>query len=221
MMASQRVWDPIPTDNLQFKFPAISKKNLAESVPYFYNDLKQYGDPAVLGRIVSGIIKCVLMGEDKFQQAFGGWDPESNQFGINPLRPVHVDKVNNRWRWVSGTTSTINWSAEDTFIPTFNLATNEMILIFGYYNLEPVPDTLELFIQPGSDKMPIITIEPMRLKQETYFIFPKPIIVEPSSQLAIGASCKSGTTAVAEEAGLLGYMFAPKSKLLTKKRVVS
>ena len=215
-----KTWDPIRVTDIKFKYNQTAK-NLSEAVPWYYNDLKYLGDPTILSRVVSGMVKCVIMGEDKFQQAFGGDRPESNEFGYVPLRPVHVDATNNRWRWVSGTTSSINWSAEDTFIATLNLAPDEMMLIYGYFNLEPVPNTLELYFQPGSQKLPIITIEPMRVKGEPYFIFPKPMIIEPSSQFSVSASVKSGTTATAEEAGLLGYMFAKNSKLLVKKRVVS
>jgi hypothetical protein len=217
-MASKNVWDPINTGGINWLYKE-SPIQLQQLLPYFYNDLKFVGDPAVASRIISGVLKAVAIGETKFQQAFGGWTPDSNQFGIVPLRPVHVDKTNNRWRWTSGATSTINWSAEDTFIASFNLANDELMLIYGYFNLEPTPNTLELFFQPGSNKLPIWTIEPMRMKAEPYFILPVPIIIEPRSQFTIAASVKA--VSIGEEAGLMGYMFAPTSKLITKKRVVS
>jgi len=214
------VWDPVNTSGFKWRY-ASTPKNVSELLPYFYNDLKSYGDPSVAGRIIAGILKCVAIGEEKFQQAFGGWTPESNEFGMAPLRPVHVDINNNRWRWADGTSASVNWSAEDSFISSFSLGSDELMLIYGYFNLEPVPNTLELFFQPGSEKLPIWTIEPMRVKKEPYFIFPKPIIIEPRSQFYVAASTKSLTTSVTEEAGLLGYIFAPKSKLIAKERVVS
>jgi hypothetical protein len=218
---SDTVWDPVRgVEQLDWRYKK-SGQSLKVLLPYFYNQMRDYGDASVAGRIISGVIQCVALGEEKFQQAFGGWMPESNEFGLCPLRPAHVDKVNGRWRWTSGTTSSINWSAEDGFISSFSLASDELILVYGYFNLEPVPNTLELFIQPGSEKLPIWSIEQMRVMEESYFILPKPIIIEPRSQFAVLASVKSGTTATAEEAGLMGYMFAPKSKLITKKRVVS
>lgn len=220
-MFTKSVWDPIDTSGIKFIFPGVSDVNLRELLPYYYNDLKFIGDSAVANRIIAGVIKCVVMGENKFQQAFGGWTPESNQFGLNPLRPSHVQKSSTRWRWVSGTTSSVYWSAEDTFIASFNLTSQQMMMIFGYFNLEAVPNTTELFIQPGAMKIPILTIEPMRFKQEPYFIFPEPIIVEPRSQFAVKAACKSGTVATAEEAGLLGYMFSTNAALISEKRVTT
>lgn len=217
-MASKNVWDPINTGGINWKYKDTPAQ-LQQLLPYFYNDLKFVGDPAVASRIISGVIKAVAIAEDKFQQQFGGWTPESNEFGIVPLRPQHVDKLNGRWRWTSGASTSIDWSAEDSFIASFSLANDELMLIYGYFNLEPTPNTLELFFQPGSNKLPIWTIEPMRMKAEPYFILPKPIIIEPRSQLTIVASVKAVSTS--EEAGLMGYLFAPTSKLITKRRVVS
>ena len=217
---SNSVWDPINVGQYAWRYPR-SGNSLKSLLPYFYNQLKDYGDPSVAGRIISGVIQCVALGEEKFDQAFGGWMPESNEFGLCPLRPAHVDYVSARWKWTSGTTSSINWSAEDGFITSFSLASDELILIYGYFNLEPVPNILELFFQPGSEKLPIWSVEPMRIMEDAYLILPKPMIIEPRSQFAVLVSVKSGTTATGEEAGLLGYMFAPKSKLIAKKRVVS
>lgn len=213
-----RGYDPVESAGVKFKYPKTQQR-LAEMLPYYYNDLKFIGDPAVGSRVMAGIIKCVALGEEKFQQQFGGYNPDSNEFGMVPLRPVHVDKTTTRWRWTSGATASVYWSAEDSFIATFNAGSHEIFLIYGYFNLEPTPNITELWFQPGSEKSPIITTEPMRAKKEPYFIFPKPFIIEPNSQLTVKAACKG--TSTAEEAGLFGYFFAPKSTLILAERVVS
>jgi len=211
-------YDPVDVSGEKWSYPQ-TPRNLRAVLPWFYNQMSFIGEPAVQARIMAGIFKCVKLGEDKFQQGFGGYNPESNEFGLVPLRPQHVDINNSRWRWTSGATSTINWSAADNFVASFNAGSDELFLIFGYYNLEPTPNLNELFIQPGSEKYPIITVEPLRCRKECYFLLPMPFIVEPRSQLTIQAACKS--ISIAEEAGILGYFFAPKSKLIYKTRIVS
>lgn len=218
MMATKAGYDPVDASGIKWLYPKTAAR-VKELLPYYHNDLKFLGDPAVSSRIMAGIIKCVALGETKIQQQFGGYNPDSNEFGMVPLRPCHVDKTSTRWRWTSGGTSSVNWSAEDNFVASFNLASDEIILVYGLYNLEPTPNMTEIWVQPGSEKNPIITLEPMRVKKEPYFIFPKPWIIEPRSQLTIKAACKGISTV--EEAGLLGYMFAPKSKLIQTERVVS
>jgi len=196
----------------EFKYRE-SYENLIDMIPMFYSDLKFIKDLDIVDRIIDYIIEAVKRGEEKFKQAFGGWDPMSNQFGIATLRPHHVDHPtadNNRWLWTSGGTSTIH-SLGDTWI-NVTLADDEMILIYGYFNLEAVPNTVEIWVQPGTTKLPIQNIQPMRMKEEDYFIFPEMVLVEPRSPLKIMCSCIS--TNVTEEMGLLGYIFAPASKLI-------
>lgn len=65
---------------------------------------------------------------EKFHR-FGGWTLESNEFGMVPLRPVHVDINNNRWRWTGWNLGVRELSAEDTFIDSFSLGSDELILI--------------------------------------------------------------------------------------------
>jgi hypothetical protein len=45
----------------------------------------------------------------------------------------------------------------------------------------------------------------------------EPLIIEPRSTFAVLAATRSLTTQVVEEAGLLGYQFCPKAKLITKE----
>jgi hypothetical protein len=195
----------------------LSGQNLRKMVPFFLNDLEWQGNLSALDKIIGGIIDVVRLGEKWYNQAFGGWFPASNQFGIAPLRPMYFSsRGDNRWIWASSTTSTIAWSAEDTFVVSTTMATDEMILVYGYFNLEPVPNTLELYIQPGPNKLPRWNIETMRISGRKYFIFPEPFIIEPRSTFAIGASVRSKTTATYEEAGLLGYMIAPNARLLRR-----
>lgn len=196
---------------------ADSATNLKKMVPFFLNELDWVGNPTVIEKIVKAIADAVSKGERWFNQSFGGWLPGSNQFGIQPLRPLHLGKVDNRWIWTSGTSASIHWSAADAFITAHTMDTDEMILIYGYFNLEPVPNTLELFIQPGANKWPIWNLETMRISGKKYTIFPDPFIIEPRSALAIDASVRSLTTATKEEAGLLGYMFAPNARLSRKQ----
>lgn len=199
-----------------FKY-AASGEALKKMLPFFFNDLDWIGNISVVEKVVSGIVDAVHKAEEKFDQSFGGWLPASNQFGIAPLRPTLIGKPDARWIWTDSTSATIFWSAEDSFIASHALLTDELILIYGYFNLEPVPNTLELFIQPGSEKFPIWNVEQMRVGGKNYIIFPEPIIVEPRSSFAVLASTRSLTVAVTEEAGLLGYQFCPKAKLITKE----
>jgi hypothetical protein len=204
---------PVPVGS--FLKPNTQAK-LMKMVPFWLNDLDWIGNPTMVERIVKGIIDAVRQGEEWFNQGFGGWTPDSNEFGIQTLRPLHLGRPDNRWIWTDGASSTIFWSADDAFITSHTMDTDELILIYGYFNLEPVPNTLELFIQPGAAKMPICNIETMRISGKKYTLFPDPFIIPPRASLAIAASVRSLTTATKEEAGLLGYMFAPNSRLLRK-----
>jgi len=199
-----------------------SQANLAEMLPFLLNDLDWIGNPGVVENICLAIVDAVKQGEQWFNQPFGGWEPNSNQFGIAPLRPNNIGLADGRWIWTSGAVTSINWSNADTWVPSVNLATDQLILIYGYYNLEPVPNTLELWIQPGANKWPIWNIEQMRVSGKKYFLFPDPFIIPPRSSLYIQCSVRSklaATTATptAEEMGLLGFMFAPMARLLKKK----
>jgi hypothetical protein len=195
----------------------VSAENFKKMVPFWLNELDWVGNPTVVERIVKGMQDAISKGERWFNQPFGGWSPASNQFGVQPLRPLHLGKVDNRWIWTSGTSASIHWSAADAFITSHTMDTDELILIYGYFNLEPVPNTLEMYIQPGAVKTPIINIETMRISGKKYTIFPDPFIIEPRSSLAIEVSVRSLTTATKEEAGLLGYMFAPNARLIRKQ----
>jgi len=194
---------------------AASQDALNKLYPMFYNDLKFVGNPKLEALIVEAIKDAVDLGEAKFQQDFGGWYPPSNKFGINPLRPGHLNKSTNRWNWTSGATSSVHWSASDSFVSEFSLDDNEILLIYGYFNLAPVPNTIEIQLMPGNVKLPVFQLEPMRMKTEPYIIFPQPLLVEPRSPFQVVASCKS--TSTSEEAGLLGYFIAPCSTLITRE----
>lgn len=198
-----------------FKNPKTAE-NLGGMMPFFFNHLDFIGNQAIIEKIVKGIVAAVKLGEEKFDQSFGGWVPNSNQFGIVPLRPQSIGYADSRWQWTDGATSSINWSAEDTFVAAHQMDDDELVLLYGYFNLEPTPNTAELFIQPGANKLPIWNIEAMRVDEQSYFIFPEPIIIEPRSTITILAATKSGAAQTTEEAGLLGFYFAPTAKLITE-----
>lgn len=192
-----------------------SMQALARTYPLFYNDLKFIGNARLEGQLVQAIKEAVDLGESKFQQFFGGWYPASNKFGINPLRPAHLNVAGtNRWNWSSSTSTSVGWSAADTFIDQFSLDDNEVMLVYGYFNLSPVQNTIEIQIKPGNVTMPVLQVQPMRVKEEQYIFLPQPIIIEPRSTFQVDASCISISTS--EEAGLLGYFFAPCSTLITR-----
>lgn len=192
-------------------------ENLSKMLPFFYNDLGYIGNKTIVDKIAAGIVASVRKAEERFDQAFGGWMPASNEFGIVPLRPQHVGFPDARWIWTDSATSTLNWSADDTFVASKTLDNGELIYIYGYFNYEPMPNTLELFIQPGANKVPIWNIEMMRISGKPYFILPEPLIIEPRSAFQILAATRSGAAAVTEEAGLMGYYFAPTASLISKK----
>jgi hypothetical protein len=202
-----------PTD---FKYIG-SYDALQKMMPFFFNDLDWIGNLAITQKVVKGIVESVQKAEQNFDKQFGGWIPASNEFGIAPLRPVLIGRPDNRWIWTTSASASSYWSAEDSFVSSHTLIDDELILIYGYFNLEPVPDTLELWIQPGNTKLPIWNIEQMRVSGKGYIIFPEPIIVEPRSQFTILASTRDLTVQATEEAGLLGYQFTPMAKLVTKK----
>jgi hypothetical protein len=120
-----------------------------------------------------------------------------------------------RWIWTSGASTSVQWSNADAFITSFNLDDNEIMLIYGYFNLSPVPNTIEIQIRPGNVTLPVMQLQPMRMKDEQYIFFPTPVLIEPRSPFAVDAACINISTA--EEAGLLGYYFAPCSTLISKK----
>jgi len=180
-------YDPISTSGLAFKYGGTSKA-LSEMLPFFFNDLSDViPNVNVANRIVAAIMKAVRLGEDKFQQEFGGWMPASNQFGIVPLRPCHLGFPDNRWIWTDAATSSVFWSGEESLVNVSSLDSKAIILLYGYFNLEPVPNTLELFIQPGSTKFPIWSVVPLRLSKQRYFVLPTPIIIEPLSAIIVKA----------------------------------
>jgi hypothetical protein len=191
--------------------------SLAKTYHWFYNDLKFIKNVDIDAMLLQAVKDAVAIGETKFDQPFGGWVPKSTEFGIAPLRPKNLDYANVRWRWSSGTTSSINWSAADTLVDSFSLDDDEMMVVFGYFNNTAVQNTKEIQISPGNVKLPVWNVEPMRMKDEQYLIFPQPIIVEPRSPFQVDAAVISGTTSTAEECGLLGYFFAPNSVLIARE----
>lgn len=193
-----------------------SREKLDKLYPWVFNDLKFIENPKLEKKIVAAIAKAIELGEAKFDQKFGGWYPNSNEFGITTLRPHHIDNPtssDNRWIWTSGSTATLDWAAEDTY-KSMTLDDDEIIVLYGYFNFEAKPNTIELKIEPGIMKLPLITVQPMRAKNEQYIIFPEPIVLEPRSPLVIKASCVN--TSTAEECGFLGYFIAPASTLQEK-----
>jgi hypothetical protein len=199
-----------------FKNPR-SAENLRGMMPFFFNQLDFIGNQAIIEKVAAGIVKSVQKGEEKFDQTFGGWIPASNEFGVVPLRPQILGKADGRWIWTDSASSSLDWSADDSFIATHTLDDDELVYIYGYFNLEPTPNIVELFIQPGSNKLPIWNMEQFRASDKSYTIFPEGIIIEPRSSITILAATRSLTAQVTEEAGLMGYFFAPLAKLITKE----
>jgi hypothetical protein len=195
----------------------LSQAALGNLYPQFYTDLKFIGNPKLEQKVVKAISEAVSQGEAKFKQTFGGWYPESSQFGINPLRPSHLNRVgtgSNKWIWTSGASVSAGWSNADTFVVQFSLDDNEILLVYGYFNLSAVHNICEIQMKPGNVTLPVLQLQPMRMKQDPYIIFPEPILVNPRSPFQVDASCI--TISTVEEAGLLGYFFAPCSTLITR-----
>lgn len=206
-----------------FKQPG-TKENIENLLPWFFNQLKFIRQPDVEDKVVKGLIRAIKNAEEQFKMAFGGWVPDSNEFGLVPIRPVNCDRgtglsltsSDNRWIWTDGTSGSKAWSAADTFI-VCTMAENEMMYVYGYFNLEPIPNTIELYIEAGNQKLPILNVDPLQAFDESYFILPNPIIVGPYANLTIYACTRSGTSVtVQEKAGLLGYFLAPNSVLINK-----
>lgn len=198
-----------------FKYP-VSAENFQRTYQWFYNDLKFIRNTDIDSLLLAAIKECVLLGEVKFDQPFGGWIPKSTEFGIAPLRPKNLNRPNVRWIWTDGATSSINWSAADAFIPQVSLSDDEIVLVFGYFNNSAVQNTKEIQISPGNVTLPVWNVEPMRIKNEQYVLFPMPLIIEPRSPLRIDAATISVAGTTTEESGLLGYFFAPMSKLISR-----
>jgi len=197
---------------------AESMAALAKTYPMFYNDLKFIDNPRLEAGLVQAIRDAVELGEHKFQQYFGGYYPASNKFGINPLRPAHMDHsmtaTTNRWIWTSTAADSSGWATVDSMVAQFSLDDNEIMLIYGIFNLSPVQNTIEIQIKPGNVTLPVMQLQPMRIKQDPFIFLPNPILIEPRSTFQVDASAISQSTA--EEFGFLGYFFAPCSTLITR-----
>lgn len=194
-----------------------SSDSLGKLIPQFYTDLKFIGNPRLEQKILAAITEAVGMGEEKFKQEFGGWYPGSAEFGINPLRPAHINRVgtgSNKWIWTSGASVSAGWSNSDAFVAAFSLDDNEILMVYGYFNLSPVQNIIEIQMKPGNVTLPVLQMQPMRMKTEQYLILPQPVLVNPRSPFQVDASCV--TVSTVEEAGLLGYFFAPCSTLITR-----
>jgi hypothetical protein len=197
-----------------------SREAYAAMMPEFFNTIKAVAkDSFVMQKIASGNMKCIALGEDKFQQDFGGYIPASNEFGVAPLRPQFLGKNDNLFEWTDGENDSSAWAAADTFLAQKVCDNDELLYIYGYFNHEPKPNTLEMQITVGDRTLPVWNLEQMRLMDQRFFIFPEPIIVEPMSQISIAVSTRSKGGQVTEEAGLLGNIYAPSAKLT--KRVLA
>ncbi len=185
--------------------------------------LPQDAAERVLQKLAESLVKLVYDAEKKLEMPFGGSNPQSSEFGVQPLRPQNMSSGTanqigytneSRWQWTSGGSATNKWAAEDTMV-NFTLDKDELMDVFGYFNNEAVPNTIELFIQPGATKLPIYNIEQMRaLGTKPRVILFEPIIVEASSAFIV--KCATRTISLAEDAGFLGWFAAPTSKLLTE-----
>lgn len=197
-----------------------SREAYTSMMPEFFNTIKAIAQNGlVVQKIAAGNIKCIALGEDKFQQAFGGYQPASNEFGVAPLRPQFLGKADNLFEWEDGEVDTSAWAAADVFQAQKVCKDDELLYLYGYFNHEPKPNTLEMQITVGDRNLPVWNLEQMRLMDQRFFVFPEPIIVEPMSQISIAVSTRSKGGKVKEEAGLLGNIYAPSAKLT--KRVIA
>ncbi len=176
----------------------------------------------VMTRIFEALVHTVRKAEKKLEMPFGGALPASSEFGVQELRPQNIEGATSgyigygnetRWQWTSGSGASVAWAAEDTMI-NHTLDKDEYALFYGYFNNDPVPNTVEIFVQPGATKLPIKNVEVLRaLGSRPRVLLFEPFIIEPSSLIVVKAAVR--TVSLAEDAGFLGYFVAPTSKLIT------
>ena len=196
-----------------FKYPQ-SFKALKSVLPYLFQDLRFVEQPLVLKNIISHIARCVKLGEENFSKAFGGWRPASDEFGINPLRPNQVAYTTagtNEWIWTSGPAASLLGVFEN-WIGPFNLPIDRLILVIGYFNLEAIPNTMQIQGFLGDKTLPVQDVQTLQMKQDPYCIQPDFWIILPRSGMRVAVSARLLNTT--ERQGLLGYCFGDDAEII-------
>lgn len=220
----------VETKHGAFKYPAVTLPQLRNYIDFQLVNVGKLlkgaqADVAdrVLTKIFENFVVFIHKAERKIELPFGGANPASSEFGVQELRPQNLEGATSgyigygnetRWQWTAGSSASVAWAAEDTMI-NHTLDKDEFALIYGYFNNDPLPNTVEIFIQPGATKLPIRNVELLRaLAAEPRVLLFEPIIIEASSMLVVKVAAR--TASLAEDAGLLGYFAAPTSKLITE-----
>lgn len=214
-MVDMRMLSEIGVTPAYYKYEK-SFKSLKAILPYLFQDLKFVEQPLVLKNVITHIARCIKLGEENFSKAFGGWRPNSDEFGINPLRPRHVGFTTagtNEWIWTSGAVAS-DPAPMENWIAAFAMPINRMILAIGYYNLEANPNTFAMQANLGDKRLPVMSIQTNQIKVENYCIMPDFWIILPRSQINVLVSCRNLNTT--ERMGLLGYVFADDADLITQ-----
>ncbi len=127
----------------------------------------------------------------------------SNGIGIGVLRPRHVI-ANDFWQ-MSVTTSFANW-VNKTF------GNNNYMINTGVFNLTLDPSTSEIWPSANGKDLPYVNVENMYGLRDQRGWFSKPYAVGPNNNITIQAI---GRVAQTERLGLLGYVVAKRSYLIT------
>ncbi|MCK9598605.1 MAG: hypothetical protein M0R06_06150 [Sphaerochaeta sp.] len=175
---------------LPVRYPRTDE-NYEMYAPTFYKDLEWMRNMQCIHRAFAGIIKSILICEQRFDRPFGGMFPTVSEFGITSIREMEP-------------------MPED-----FVVNTNLLIMLLGYYDIGSKRGLKSLQMTANEDVFPLWQMNDMVMKGG-YFIFPKPVIMEPGSRLRYTIEFEGEDRS---EFGFIGYLFGPDAILASRNIV--
>ncbi|MCK9599400.1 MAG: hypothetical protein M0R06_10190 [Sphaerochaeta sp.] len=145
--------------------------------------------------VINAAIQCVLLGEEKFQQAFGGWNPKSNQFGIVKIHPEDMP---------------FGERGE-----AYDLPPSRLVMLTGFIT-KGEEGVHSATIDAGSTKLPRVTF--YRPDRGNICLLNTPTIIMYNSYLKAVLRNKDGNV-VGGNDRLIGYWFVANPDILLRREI--